>query len=226
MGIQATLNARTSILAAANPLYGRYDRTKTLRANVNISPPIMSRFDLFFVVLDECNEDSDRNIANHIVANHCGGESVQEISPPYTVKELTLYIRYIKFINPVIPEATRQVMVDSYRNLRQNDCIGRNRTSYKITVRQLESLVRLSEALARLHLDQEVKPAYVLEAFRLIRKSIIHVDTEDIGLEDGDVEEEEDIDISGENNNRRRKDGRNDDNDEVFDDDDIMEALA
>ncbi len=52
-GIQATLNARTSILAAANPVFGRYDRTKTLKANVAISAPIMSRFDLFFVILDE-----------------------------------------------------------------------------------------------------------------------------------------------------------------------------
>jgi DNA replication licensing factor MCM6 len=54
-GIQATLNARTSILAAANPVYGRYDRTKTLKANVAVSAAIMSRFDLFFVILDECN---------------------------------------------------------------------------------------------------------------------------------------------------------------------------
>ena len=54
-GIQATLNARTSILAAANPINGRYDKSKSLRANIDISPPIMSRFDLFFVVLDESN---------------------------------------------------------------------------------------------------------------------------------------------------------------------------
>jgi len=52
-GIQATLNARTSILAAANPVYGRYDRTKTLKANIAISAPIMSRFDLFFVILGQ-----------------------------------------------------------------------------------------------------------------------------------------------------------------------------
>ncbi len=55
-GIHATLNARTSILAAANPKFGRYDRTKTLRYNVEISPPIMSRFDLFFVIFDEKND--------------------------------------------------------------------------------------------------------------------------------------------------------------------------
>merc|ERR1711981_762109 len=61
-GIKATLNARASILAAANPIYGRYDRTKSLKGNLNISAPIMSRFDLFFIVLDECDEVSDHHI--------------------------------------------------------------------------------------------------------------------------------------------------------------------
>lgn len=53
---QATLNARTSILAAANPVSGRYDRSKSLKQNVNLTAPIMSRFDLFFILVDECNE--------------------------------------------------------------------------------------------------------------------------------------------------------------------------
>jgi DNA replication licensing factor MCM6 len=66
-GIQATLNARTSILAAANPRDGRYDRSKSLRGNVEITPPIMSRFDLFFVVLDQGNDVTDYNIARHIL---------------------------------------------------------------------------------------------------------------------------------------------------------------
>jgi len=69
-GIQATLNARASILAAANPIYGRYDRTKTLKANVALSAPILIRFDLFFVVLDECNPDSDRQVASHVLKVH------------------------------------------------------------------------------------------------------------------------------------------------------------
>jgi hypothetical protein len=67
-GIQATLNARTSILAAANPVFGRYDRTKTLKANIAVSAAIMSRFDLFFVILDECNPTIDESIARHIVS--------------------------------------------------------------------------------------------------------------------------------------------------------------
>jgi DNA replication licensing factor MCM6 len=66
-GIQATLNARTSILAAANPVFGRYDKSKTLKANIAISAAIMSRFDLFFIILDECEKSSDEKIARHIV---------------------------------------------------------------------------------------------------------------------------------------------------------------
>lgn len=55
-GVRATLNARTSILAAANPVGGQYDRSKSLQRNVSLSAPIMSRFDLFFVLVDECND--------------------------------------------------------------------------------------------------------------------------------------------------------------------------
>jgi DNA replication licensing factor MCM6 len=69
-GIIATLNARASILAAANPIFGRYDKSKTLRQNVAIGAPIMSRFDLFFVVLDEPDAAADERIARHIVAVH------------------------------------------------------------------------------------------------------------------------------------------------------------
>lgn len=55
-GVKATLNARTSILAAANPIGGRYDRSRSLRQNIGMSAPLMSRFDLFFVLVDECND--------------------------------------------------------------------------------------------------------------------------------------------------------------------------
>ena len=69
-GIQATLNARASILAAANPIMGRYDKNKTLRHNLNLSPPLMSRFDLFYVVCDDCDEQTDQAIARHILFTH------------------------------------------------------------------------------------------------------------------------------------------------------------
>ena len=94
----------------------------------------------------------------------------------------------------ISPEA-QEMLVDCYRILRQDDAVGsRTQTAYRITVRQLESLIRLSEALARLQLDNQVRPSYVKEAFRLLRQSIIHVESADVNLDEPDewmVEEEE-----------------------------------
>lgn len=73
-GVKATLNARTSILAAANPISGHYDRSKSLKQNINLSAPIMSRFDLFFILVDECNEVTDYAIARRIVDLHSSVE--------------------------------------------------------------------------------------------------------------------------------------------------------
>jgi DNA replication licensing factor MCM6 len=183
-GIQATLNARASILAAANPIYGRYDRTKTLKANVALSAPILSRFDLFFVVLDECNVESDRQVANHIMKVHrCLEDAVR---PPYTTDQMRRYIRFARTSDPKITPESQKVLVDCYRKLRQGDTFGRSRSAYRITVRQLESMIRLSEALARLHCDPEVQPSYVREAFRLLKTSIIQVVTSDVEVEDDD----------------------------------------
>lgn len=179
-GIQATLNARTSILAAANPIAGRYDRSRTLKQNLTMTAPIMSRFDLFFVVLDECEESSDYHVARFIVGVHRGGESATRAA--YNEGQLQRYIRAARKINPVILPESRNLLVESYKRLRQADATGGARSSYRITVRQLESLVRLSEALARLHLDDLIRPHYVKEAVRLLRKSIIHVETEDVDL--------------------------------------------
>lgn len=106
MAVQATLNARTSILAAANPIGGRYDRSKPLRVgylagvgicsgthtmlglqnNVAMTAPIMSRFDLFFVIVDECNEVTDYNIARHITNMHRFIDDA--IETPYTTEEV------------------------------------------------------------------------------------------------------------------------------------------
>jgi DNA replication licensing factor MCM6 len=181
-GIVATLNARASVLAAANPIYGRYDRTKTLKANIALSAPILSRFDLFFVVLDECNIDADRQVAQHIMNVHrCDEETVHV---PYTKEEMQRYIRFARTINPKITPDSQRVMVDCYRKLRQGDTLGRSRSAYRITVRQLESMIRLSEALARLHCDEEIQPSYVREAYRLLKTSIIQVETADIDVDD------------------------------------------
>ena len=99
-GIQATLNARTSILAAANPVGGRYNKKMSLRANVAMSAPIMSRFDLFFVVIDECNEEVDLAIASHIVNVHRFQNAA--INPEFSTDALQRYIRYARTFNPKV----------------------------------------------------------------------------------------------------------------------------
>ncbi|KAL3942777.1 MAG: hypothetical protein SGBAC_003089 [Bacillariaceae sp.] len=195
-GIQATLNARASILAAANPIYGRYDRTKTLKANVALSAPILSRFDLFFVVLDDCNLDTDRQVAQHILNVHrC---QARVVKPPFSKDQMRRYIKFARTLNPRISPESQRVMVECYRKLRQGDSLGRSRSAYRITVRQLESMIRLSEALARVYCADEIQPSYVREAYRLLKTSIIQVETSDVEVEDtGDYDVPSD-DVIGE----------------------------
>ncbi|KAK2070577.1 hypothetical protein P8C59_005062 [Phyllachora maydis] len=191
-GIQATLNARTSILAAANPVGGRYNRKTTLRANINMSAPIMSRFDLFFVVLDECNEQVDRHLAEHIVGVHQLRDAA--VAPEFTTEQLQRYIRFARTYRPVFTDEAKEVLVQRYKDLRADDAqggVGRN--SYRITVRQLESMIRLSEAIARANCVEEITAEFVTEAYNLLRQSIISVEHDDVEVD----EEDEDDDGGG-----------------------------
>ncbi|KAF8204636.1 MCM2/3/5 family-domain-containing protein [Pholiota molesta] len=187
-GIHATLNARTSILAAANPIGGRYDRKKTLRANLQMSAPIMSRFDLFFVVLDECDPQTDLNIAKHIVNVHRFQD--EAINPEFSTETLQRYIRYARTFNPKMTPEAADVLVEKYRILRQDDATGAGRNSYRITVRQLESMIRLSEAIARANCTSEITPAFVREAYTLLRQSIIHVEHDAVEFDEEELEGE------------------------------------
>ncbi|KAI8160231.1 DNA replication licensing factor mcm6 [Colletotrichum sp. SAR 10_70] len=187
-GIQATLNARTSILAAANPVGGRYNRKTTLRANINMSAPIMSRFDLFFVVLDECNDSVDRHLAEHIVGLHQLRD--EAIEPEFSTEQLQRYIRFARTFRPEFTAEAREVLVERYKELRADDAqggIGKN--SYRITVRQLESMIRLSEAIAKANCVEEISPPMVNEAFNLLRQSIISVEHDDVEVDDEEPED-------------------------------------
>jgi DNA replication licensing factor MCM6 len=182
-GIQATLNARTSILAAANPVGGRYNRKTTLRANINMSAPIMSRFDLFFVVLDECNEQVDRHLAEHIVSIHQLRDDA--VAPEFSTEQLQRYIRFARTFRPEFTDEAKEVLVERYKELRADDAqggVGKN--SYRITVRQLESMIRLSEAIAKVNCVEEIIPDFVNEAYNLLRQSIISVEHDDVEVED------------------------------------------
>uniref|UniRef100_A0A4W5L9Y1 DNA replication licensing factor MCM6 n=1 Tax=Hucho hucho TaxID=62062 RepID=A0A4W5L9Y1_9TELE len=190
-GVKATLNARTSILAAANPVGGRYDRSKSLKQNVNLSAPIMSRFDLFFILVDDCNEVTDYAIARRIVDLHSRIEN--SVDRLYSLDEIRRYLLFARQFKPKISGESEEFIVEQYKRLRQRDGSGGVATSaWRITVRQLESMIRLSEGMARMHCCDEVQPKHVKEAFRLLNKSIIRVETPDVNLEqDQEMEEEE-----------------------------------
>ncbi|KAF0299152.1 Zygotic DNA replication licensing factor mcm6-A [Amphibalanus amphitrite] len=187
-GVKATLNARTSILAAANPIGGRYDRTKSLRQNITLSPPIMSRFDLFFILVDECNEVTDYAIARRIVDLH--SRNVESIERVYSRQEVARYITFARTFKPKLTKEACEFLVENYQHLRQRDASGSARSAWRITVRQLESMIRLSEAMARLHCSDMVQPKHVKEAYRLLNKSIIRVEQPDVHLDEEDEDEE------------------------------------
>jgi DNA replication licensing factor MCM6 len=155
-GIQATLNARTSILAAANPFGGRYDKRRSLIQNLNISSPLLSRFDIVHVILDEPNELVDLRLAEHIMKIHRYQEDALKV--PYTKEEIQAYIRLARTHKPILGEEARNLIVFSYRRMRTDEMAIGKKASIRITVRQLEALVRLSEALARLHCEFAVQP--------------------------------------------------------------------
>ncbi|EFJ52099.1 minichromosome maintenance protein 6 [Volvox carteri f. nagariensis] len=181
-GIQATLNARASILAAANPMGGRYDKSKPLKYNVALPPAILSRFDLLHVMVDDTTEATDARIATHIVNVHRYQQNAFDV--PYDTESLQHYIRYARSIKPEITTEARVELVRSYKELRADDAAPGTQSSYRITVRQLEALIRLSEAMARVYCDKEIKPQYVREAKRLLRASILKIEQSDTLLED------------------------------------------
>lgn len=206
-GVKATLNARTSILAAANPIGGTYDRTKSLRRNLSFSLPIMSRFDLFFVLLDECNESVDFAIAERITNMHnlfLDGNSKRTSleETVYTLDQVKNYIRFARQFKPKMTLESESFLVETYKNLRLNGCgdsgggvFKNSKQTWRITVRQLESLIRLSEAMARMNCSDIVEVKHIKEASRLLNKSILKIDQPDINL----MEEQEEEEVNKEN---------------------------
>ncbi len=114
----------------------------------------MSRFDLFFVVIDECNEFQDYNIAQSIMKLHVHEEKSLKIE--FDSDQLQKYIRFARTINPEFTHEAALALRDAYSYLRRNDSTY-SKSAYRITVRQLESLIRISESLARVYCSSMIK---------------------------------------------------------------------
>jgi len=174
-GIVATLNARTAILAAANPSLGRYDAYKTVTENINLPVTILSRFDLIFVLKDVPQKELDEKMSTHILEIHKKGAVLQETPIPSEL--LRKYISYAKNIKPVLTDEALQRLKAFYLEMRAvtEKIEG---SPIAITARQLESLVRLAEARARIALRKEVTAEDAEAAIAIMNKSL-----EEVGID-------------------------------------------
>jgi DNA replication licensing factor MCM4 len=193
-GIICTLNARTSVLASANPVESRYNPRLTDVENIQLPPTLLSRFDLIYLILDAVSPESDRRLARHLISLHWaqgvreeeaarvgGGAAGPGVggAPPSAANggegiferaQLMEYIAFAKAeLQPQLSDAAKEALVAGYLDMRrQGSRGGGGRKTITATTRQLESLVRLSEAHARMRLSDEVAPQDVAEAIRLM----------------------------------------------------------
>lgn len=204
-GLVASLSARTSVLAAANPVGGHYNRAKTVNENLKMSAALLSRFDLVFILLDRPDELLDKHVSEHIMALHAGyGEHFRASKKQCTVQDdrsmdfgvksgslasrfrldpskerdfvplpgplLRKYIAYARnFVFPRMSKPAADILQKFYLRLRDHDTSA---DGTPITARQLESLVRLAEARARLDLREEITVQDALDVVEIMKESL------------------------------------------------------
>jgi replicative DNA helicase Mcm len=167
-GIVATLNARTSILSAANPMYGKYDPYKNITENVNLPIPLLTRFDIIYVIRDIPEKEKDSKIAGHILEIH---KDFQKTSQTVAIN-IDLLSKYLAFAKQVVePELTREavsIIRDYYMKMRNVD----SDSMITVTPRQLEGLIRLSTARARLLLKEKVEKEDAERSIFLVQRML------------------------------------------------------
>ncbi|KAF8377891.1 hypothetical protein HHK36_031279 [Tetracentron sinense] len=168
-GIIASLNARTSVLACANPSGSRYNPRLSVIDNIHLPPTLLSRFDLIYLILDKADEQTDRRLAKHIVALHFENpeSAVQDV---LDIQTLTEYVSYARsHIHPQLSDEAAEELTRGYVEMRRRGNFpGSSKKVITATPRQIESLIRLSEALARIRFSELVETGDVMEAFRLL----------------------------------------------------------
>ena len=173
-GIVATLNARTAVLAAANPSLGRYEPNRTVAENVPLPVTILSRFDLIFVLRDVPNKEADSKMSQHILEIHQRG--ISPVEAPVDAELLRKYVSFAKGIKPVLSNEALKALSDFYLAMRSaSETEG---SPVAITARQLESLVRIAEARARVALRKEVTAEDAGAAITIMKRSL-----EEVGID-------------------------------------------
>lgn len=171
-GITTVLNTRTAIIAAANPKFGRYDDLKSPAENIEFGSTILSRFDCIFILKDQKIREKDISLAKHIL-----DINVKQTEEMYDNDFIKRYISYAKTINPEMDSSSREKIKQFYLHMRKNKAstnesntrnnpdvqtsINKSKNTIPITVRQLEAVIRMSEAFARMSLSQIVSEKHV-----------------------------------------------------------------
>lgn len=173
-GIICQLNARTAVLAAANPSDSRYNVKMSVVDNIKLPPTLLSRFDLIYLMLDYQNREADEKLAYHIVGLYGEQNEEEKVAEPITQELLAAYITYARTnVSPQIHEEVAELLVKKYIEMRDSKNATLNtKANITATPRQLESLIRLSEAHARMRLSPFVMTEDVEEAMRLIQVAI------------------------------------------------------
>eukprot|EP00835_Amoeboradix_gromovi_P006276 NODE_710_length_4942_cov_0.260995.p1 type:complete len:756 gc:universal NODE_710_length_4942_cov_0.260995:2495-4762(+) len=173
-GIVTSLRARTSILAAANPIHSRFDVNLSVPENINLAPSLLSRFDLVYVMLDHSNEKSDARLAKRL-ASLCitNGDDPIITDTLIDTRTFTNYISYAKELAPIFTEEASEHVCQCFVEMRN---LGRkyNKENKHVsaTMRQMMSMMRLAEAHAKVHLKTTVDIDDVQEAYRLIKVAL------------------------------------------------------
>ena len=171
--VQATLRAQTSVLAAANPKFGRFDPMQSIPKQVNLAPSLLSRFDAIFIMRDIPSRENDEAIASHVLLEH-KQEAKHDVIDNDLLKK---YISYAKQkFNPVLTDEAVKAMKDFYVGLRNMPQIGDGPSKpIPIGARQLEAMVRLAEAHARMRLSNTVEVRDAIAAIELVKSYLMQV---------------------------------------------------
>ncbi len=186
-GIICSLNARTAILASANPRDSKYNPNLSVVDNIQLPPTLLSRFDLIYLILDKPDPNSDRKLARHLVSlyfedaeEHAAAHTAHDDHLALAPAELKQYIAWArKVVQPQLSDEALEALVEGYVQLRRvGGSSGHGRRVIAATPRQLEGLIRLSEALAKMSLSNLVTARHVTEALRLTRLALLQAATD------------------------------------------------
>jgi len=195
-GINATLKSRCSLLGAANPTYGRFDEYEPVGEQIDLEPPLISRFDLIFTVTDKPDKEKDQQLAEHIIKTNYAGELnthrvsvstsnvsqqevdnvTEEVVPEIDPELLRKYVAYAKRnCYPTMTEEAKEAIRDFYVDMRSS---GDGDGAVPVTARKLEALVRLAEASARIRLSDRITTEDTDRIVAIVRSSL-----EDVGMD-------------------------------------------